>query len=144
VEGEQVPEGLGKDAEKPGRFGEREEFFDGAQWRDTMKTLGLVIVTLFLLTACATSTYISGSNIESLRSLEAGKATKADVLTLAGQPLVRVPGPDGTETWTYLRTEGKGFAVILPFYAYTEGTTQQKTATLTFRGEVLERIEWKP
>jgi outer membrane protein assembly factor BamE (lipoprotein component of BamABCDE complex) len=106
-----------------------------------MRTIALLL--LLTLTACATSTYVSGANLEGLRTLEPGKATKADVLTVAGQPLIRVPGADGVETWTYLRTEGKGFAVILPFYGYSEGRTQQQTAVLTFRGDLLERVEWK-
>jgi len=95
-----------------------------------------------LLTACGTGHAVMGFDVERFRSLEPGKATKADVLILAGEPLTRVPGSDGAEIWTYLRTEAKAFMVILPFYGYTESATHQKTAVLTFRGDVLERIDW--
>jgi outer membrane protein assembly factor BamE (lipoprotein component of BamABCDE complex) len=143
MEGEQIPEGLREDTEELGRLREREEFFEGTQGRDTMRAIGLLL-TLVLLTACGTSRYVSGFDVEQFRSLGPGKTTKADVLILAGNPLMRIPGSDGMETWTYLRTEGKGFAVILPFYGYTESSTHQKTAVLTFRGEVLEKVEYRP
>lgn len=101
------------------------------------------LILFLLLAGCATSTYISGANLENLRILEPGKATKADALALAGQPLMRAPGQDGTETWTYVRSEARGFAVILPFYAYSEAKPHQQIAVLTFKGDVLERLEYK-
>lgn len=61
---------------------------------------------------------------------------------MAGAPLVRTPIPDGSEAWTYIRSEARSTAFVVPFYAHVETVPQQKTAVLIFRGDVLERIDW--
>lgn len=105
----------------------------------------LLLALVFLLAACGTVHYTQGFDVQKFTTLETGKTTKTDVLALAGPPLARAPGPDGIEVWTYYWTEGKSTAVILPFYYHAEtvGATT-KIAALTFRGEVLERVEWRP
>ncbi|MCI0409674.1 MAG: hypothetical protein L0191_14120 [Acidobacteria bacterium] len=102
----------------------------------------LPVAFALLLTACGTARVVHGFDVDRLRVLQPGKATKADVLALAGAPWTRMQKPDGTETWTYLRIESQSTATVLPFYYTSETTSQSKTATLIFRGETLERIEW--
>lgn len=100
------------------------------------------IALALLVTACGTGRVVHGFDVDGFRVLEPGKATRADVLALAGAPWTRMQKPDGTETWTYLRIESRSTATVLPFYYTSETTSQSKTATLIFRGETLERIEW--
>lgn len=100
------------------------------------------IALALLLAACATGRAVYGFDVESFRTLEVGKATKADVLAMAGAPLLRTPMADGAEAWTYIRSEARSTAFVMPFYAHVETVPQQKTAVLIFRGDVLERIDW--
>lgn len=104
------------------------------------RALGLWIV--LLLVSCATVRMGREFDPEAFRSLEAGKATKADVLAMAGEPFTRTQMPDGSEVWTYMRSESRAFAVPLLFYTYIETDTQMKSVTVLFRGDVLERVNW--
>lgn len=104
----------------------------------------LAIAVSLFLTACAFGTirYGSGEDVQQFRALEPGKATKADVLVLAGPPLTKSSGSDGAEVWTYSWSDVKSTGFVVPFYYSVDTTSHVTVAALFFRGEVLERIEW--
>ncbi len=103
----------------------------------------LAVAAVSFLVACAVGQATYGVDLDGFRALEAGKATKSDVLSMAGAPTAKTRVADGREAWIYVRAEARSNVLILPFYGRIDTTSKSRSAVLTFREDVLEGVEWK-
>ena len=77
--------------------------------RMNFKIFFSAIMFIFLCTGCANLQIGHPIQVNAVQRIRSGYTTKDEILTIFGQPLHNVPGPEG-EIWVYRYLDGKGKA----------------------------------
>jgi outer membrane protein assembly factor BamE (lipoprotein component of BamABCDE complex) len=105
--------------------------------------MAVVVAALLVLPGCYSIGSRSIADQSRLEQLVSGMSTKADVLTLLGQPTMSFSDGAGMDLWAYQYTQARANpAQFIPFVGlFVPPEVESKTLTLHFNSDgVLERI----
>jgi hypothetical protein len=102
-------------------------------------TIFTLVITLFLIAGCATSSYSVGKSFssENVNKIVKGKTTSAELINLFGQPYTKSVISANEEKWIYMHSSGTSSAQSYVFTMDVKTTGVQKTLDILLKGGVV-------
>lgn len=109
-----------------------------------MKSAAMAVVVASVV-GCGTVRMGKKWDPEVVRTFKEGETTRAEVLKKLGEPWMRHQVQDG-EMWMYMHIESKvqtsPASFIIPGYMDMQMDQKSQSVSLTFKGDVLGKIDW--